>query len=46
MQIEAGGDPLDRSEVARDLIRRLDYWYDLSRVARNRDPECTLAGSE
>jgi BirA family transcriptional regulator, biotin operon repressor / biotin---[acetyl-CoA-carboxylase] ligase len=32
MQIEAGGDPFDRSEVARDLIRRLDYWYDLSRA--------------
>ena len=32
MQIEVGGDPLDRSEVARDLIRRLDHWYDLSRA--------------
>ena len=31
MQIEAGGEPFDRSEVARDLIRRLDHWYDASR---------------
>jgi BirA family transcriptional regulator, biotin operon repressor / biotin---[acetyl-CoA-carboxylase] ligase len=27
MQIEAGGEPFDRSEVARDLIQRLDQWY-------------------
>jgi BirA family biotin operon repressor/biotin-[acetyl-CoA-carboxylase] ligase len=26
IQIERGG-PVDRSEVARDLIRRLDHWY-------------------
>jgi BirA family transcriptional regulator, biotin operon repressor / biotin---[acetyl-CoA-carboxylase] ligase len=31
MQIEAGGESFDRSEVARDLIRRLDHWYDSSR---------------
>ncbi len=31
MQIEAGGESFDRSEVARDLIRRLDHWYDASR---------------
>ncbi len=31
MQIAAGGEPLDRSEVARDLIQRLDYWYEASR---------------
>jgi BirA family transcriptional regulator, biotin operon repressor / biotin---[acetyl-CoA-carboxylase] ligase len=30
LQIERGCAPVDRSEVARDLIRRLDYWYDLS----------------
>jgi len=30
--IEGGGDPLDRSEICRDLIRRLDHWYDLSRT--------------
>ena len=30
MQIEAGGESFDRSEVARDLIRRLDHWYDAS----------------
>ncbi len=28
MQIEAGGALFDRSELARDLIRRLDHWYD------------------
>ena len=32
MQIEAGGEPFDRSEVARDLIRRLDHWYELGRA--------------
>jgi BirA family transcriptional regulator, biotin operon repressor / biotin---[acetyl-CoA-carboxylase] ligase len=31
MQIEAGGELFDRSEVARNLIRRLDDWYDASR---------------
>jgi BirA family transcriptional regulator, biotin operon repressor / biotin---[acetyl-CoA-carboxylase] ligase len=31
MQIEAGGESFDRSEVARDMIRRLDHWYDASR---------------
>ena len=31
LQIEGGGAPIDRSEVARDLIRRLDHWYDASR---------------
>jgi BirA family biotin operon repressor/biotin-[acetyl-CoA-carboxylase] ligase len=31
LQIEGGGAPLDRSEVARHLIRRLDHWYDASR---------------
>jgi BirA family transcriptional regulator, biotin operon repressor / biotin---[acetyl-CoA-carboxylase] ligase len=30
LQIEQGGARVDRSEVARDLIRRLDHWYDLS----------------
>lgn len=30
MQIERGGMTLDRSEVARDLIRRLDHWYEAS----------------
>jgi len=29
LQIEREGAPVDRSELARDLIRRLDYWYDL-----------------
>ena len=28
----AGGARVDRSELARDLIRRLDHWYDLSRA--------------
>ena len=31
MQIEAAGESFDRSEVARDLIRRLDHWYEASR---------------
>jgi BirA family biotin operon repressor/biotin-[acetyl-CoA-carboxylase] ligase len=31
MQIESGGEPIDRSAVARDLIVRLDHWYDASR---------------
>ena len=30
LQIERGGARVDRSELARDLIRRLDHWYDLS----------------
>ncbi len=29
LQIEREGAPVDRSELARDLIRRLDFWYDL-----------------
>jgi len=33
LQIERGGDSVDRSELCRDLIRRLDNWYDLSRTA-------------
>jgi len=32
IQIERGGDPVDRSELCRDLIRRLDHWYGLSRA--------------
>jgi BirA family transcriptional regulator, biotin operon repressor / biotin---[acetyl-CoA-carboxylase] ligase len=32
LQIERGGARIDRSELARDLIRRLDHWYDLSRT--------------
>jgi BirA family transcriptional regulator, biotin operon repressor / biotin---[acetyl-CoA-carboxylase] ligase len=31
LQIERTGVPVDRSELARDLIRRLDHWYDVSR---------------
>lgn len=31
LQIEAGRGPFDRSEVARDLIQRLDHWYEASR---------------
>jgi BirA family transcriptional regulator, biotin operon repressor / biotin---[acetyl-CoA-carboxylase] ligase len=31
LQIERRGAPVDRSELARELIRRLDHWYDLSR---------------
>jgi BirA family biotin operon repressor/biotin-[acetyl-CoA-carboxylase] ligase len=31
LQIERRGEPVDRSELARDLIGRLDHWYDLSR---------------
>ncbi len=30
LQIERGGMTIDRSEVARDLIRRLDHWYGAS----------------
>jgi BirA family biotin operon repressor/biotin-[acetyl-CoA-carboxylase] ligase len=30
LQIEGGGARFDRSEIARDLIRRLDHWYDAS----------------
>jgi BirA family biotin operon repressor/biotin-[acetyl-CoA-carboxylase] ligase len=32
LQIERGGHSVDRSELCRDLIRRLDNWYDLSRT--------------
>jgi BirA family transcriptional regulator, biotin operon repressor / biotin---[acetyl-CoA-carboxylase] ligase len=31
IQIECDGMLVDRSALARDLIRRLDYWYDTSR---------------
>ena len=31
LQIERRGAAVDRSELARELIRRLDHWYDLSR---------------
>jgi BirA family transcriptional regulator, biotin operon repressor / biotin---[acetyl-CoA-carboxylase] ligase len=31
LAIECGGAQVDRSEVARDLIRRLDHWYEASR---------------
>jgi BirA family biotin operon repressor/biotin-[acetyl-CoA-carboxylase] ligase len=31
LEIEGCGTPIDRSEVARDLIRRLDHWYQASR---------------
>lgn len=31
LRIERGGRPVDRSEVARDLIRRLDHWYEAAR---------------
>jgi BirA family biotin operon repressor/biotin-[acetyl-CoA-carboxylase] ligase len=30
LQVESGGAILDRSELARDLIRGLDHWYDAS----------------
>ncbi len=30
LRIERDGTTVDRSEVARDLIRRLDHWYDAS----------------
>jgi len=30
LAILAGGEPIDRSELARDLIRRLDIWYEQS----------------
>ena len=46
MQIEGGGEPFDRSEVARDLIRRLDHWYDASRSRGRRDLERPLASPE
>ncbi len=29
IQIERSGEPDDRSEIARDLIRRLDWWYEI-----------------
>jgi BirA family biotin operon repressor/biotin-[acetyl-CoA-carboxylase] ligase len=32
LQIERAGAPVDRSELARDLIRRLDRWYSSIRV--------------
>jgi BirA family biotin operon repressor/biotin-[acetyl-CoA-carboxylase] ligase len=32
LRIECGGASLDRSALARELIRRLDYWYDTSRT--------------
>jgi BirA family biotin operon repressor/biotin-[acetyl-CoA-carboxylase] ligase len=31
LQVERRGAAVDRSDVARELIRRLDHWYDLSR---------------
>ncbi len=31
IRIERGGDHVDRSEVARDLIRQLDHWYEAVR---------------
>jgi BirA family transcriptional regulator, biotin operon repressor / biotin---[acetyl-CoA-carboxylase] ligase len=31
LEIEGCGSPIDRSEVARHLIRRLDHWYQASR---------------
>ena len=33
IRIERGDNPADRSEVARDLIRRLDHWYQAVRSA-------------
>jgi BirA family biotin operon repressor/biotin-[acetyl-CoA-carboxylase] ligase len=33
LQIERNGDAVDRSELCRDLIRRLDHWYHWSRTA-------------
>jgi BirA family biotin operon repressor/biotin-[acetyl-CoA-carboxylase] ligase len=30
LQIERGGAPVDRSELVRHLIHRLDFWYDTS----------------
>jgi BirA family biotin operon repressor/biotin-[acetyl-CoA-carboxylase] ligase len=30
LQLERAGAPVDRSELARDLIRRLDHWYETS----------------
>jgi BirA family biotin operon repressor/biotin-[acetyl-CoA-carboxylase] ligase len=32
LQIIRGGSPVDRSELTRDLIRRLDHWYDTGRA--------------
>ncbi len=32
LQIERSGARVDRSELVRDLIRRLDHWYNLSHV--------------
>lgn len=31
LEMEGCGTPVDRSEVARDLIKRLDHWYQASR---------------
>ena len=31
MQIEGGGELVDRSDLVRQLIQRLDHWYDASR---------------
>jgi len=31
LQIVRGGEPVDRSELTRDLIRHLDHWYDTGR---------------
>jgi BirA family biotin operon repressor/biotin-[acetyl-CoA-carboxylase] ligase len=30
--IERGGEPVDRSDLCRDLIRRLDHWCEMSRT--------------
>jgi BirA family biotin operon repressor/biotin-[acetyl-CoA-carboxylase] ligase len=32
LQLERGGEPVDRSAATQHLIRRLDHWYDLCRT--------------
>ena len=43
LAILGGGKPIDRSELARDLIRRLDVWYEQIMSRGPGDVERTLA---
>jgi BirA family biotin operon repressor/biotin-[acetyl-CoA-carboxylase] ligase len=45
LQIERDGNPVDRSALTGELIRRLDFWYDLCRTHGAgvlNDPWCSL----
>ena len=42
----AGGARVDRSELARDLIRRLDHWYGLSLTERPRNAQWCMVPAQ